>query len=327
MISADRTAAIFPAWLPVCGRVVEGVGVCGQSKRLDPFDFGGCGNKADRMNVDLAQKICLISHGSVWLRNPVDPAPRLESMSIFEHVTSIGFEFERSPGDTLEAPDSATWMTQLAEREVDRLWLVFERSSRPEERPMTLLQALFGRRKPPPPPEPPPPPTIAFAGGGAWAVLASSSRGQELWRGSSDMGDDKSWRIMYKGTPISDVKIEPPAIGAAQAKLLAALGGARRFAAGQDQFWAGKFSEALALAHQDTGLPDTTLLPRDGYSQAARRLFAISAEASDVFGGMGSWGDQTYPGSDYREVTDRLFAASENGFVSAVNSPLEARVH
>lgn len=285
------------------------------------------------MNGDLAKTICVVCHGSAWLRDPGDPAPRLESLQIFEHVKSMCFKFEQSAGNTIEAADSATWMTQLAQREVDRLWLVKVLRPRPVREPRrSLIAALLGRPRPPLPPDPEP--SVTFAGSGQWDVLGSSPLGHELWLAHSELGDrdgldGKRWEVEYTGRPISNVSIEPPAIDHAQTELLAALREARQFAAGVDSFWAEKFSEALALANPDTD-PTAALfksfLPRDGYSPAARRLLAIATKASDVFGGMGSWSDQTY-GGRYRDVTDRLYAAMENGFVSAVNSPLETPAH
>ena len=283
------------------------------------------------MEFKLAEMIPVICHVSAWLRDPVDPAPGLESMRRFKDVKSIRFEFEPSPGNTIEAADSATWMTQLAQREVDRLWLVTELSSEPPQQ--GLIAALFGRPRTPLPADPQP--RVAFTGRGSWAVLGSSPLGHELWRAREDVGDrddpdGKRWQIQYTGTPVSNVSIEPPAIDDAQTELLAALEAARQFAAGDEPFWAGKFSEALALAAPDVdppaGLIDT-LLPRDGYSLAARRLLAISTKSSDVFGGMGSWNDLSYSGGLYRDVSDRLYAATNKGFVSAVNSPLETLIH
>lgn len=282
------------------------------------------------MNVDLAQTICVVCHGSAWLRDGGDPAPRFESFEIFELEKSMCFEFEQSAGSTIEAADSATWMTQLAQREVDRLWLVkVSRPRRARQPRRSLMGALLGRPKPPLPPDPEP--SVTLVGSGTWEVLGSSPLGHELWlshREDRDDVDGKRWEIRYTGRPVSDVSIEPPAIEDAQSELLAALREARQFAAGVDSFWVRKFSNAIALGSSTIDPIDPrrgflhTLLPRNGYSLAARRLFAISAKTEEVFGGMGSWADQSYgPGS--REVTARLYAAMENGFVSAVNSPLE----
>jgi hypothetical protein len=67
------------------------------------------------------------------------------------------------------------------------------------------------------------------------------------------------------------------------------------------------------------------MLPPRGFSESARRLLATAAR-SWVFGGMGTWNDLTFDGSEeeaYEEVSAELYDAVLGAFVAAANSELD----
>jgi hypothetical protein len=247
----------------------------------------------------------------VWLAAGASDPPKIDHTTAFQYVSSVRFRFERAPGSVIGAEDSATWMGQLVERQIDRVWLLAGLSSgQLEERVAS-----------------------AFIGGSSWAMLATAGDRQELWRSEWQLGDREApdrriWHVVHQGAPIADVAVARPSLAKAEQELLGALVQVHAFAEDHDlESWASWFDDALHVTKETSPQakfhPD--LFPPNGYDSSARRLLATAVN-SWVFGGMGSWNDLGSFGDKddarYRELTNRLWSAMMQAFVSATNSQL-----
>ena len=170
---------------------------------------------------ELAQMICLIGHGSAWLAGePVGVEGLEERNTTFRYGRTVSFSFAAPRGEPVAASTVAAWLSQLAERDIERLWLATD---------------LPGRR--------------------SWGLLATGGPRQERWQRTSteivdpDAPDSRRSRLDYTGVLTRKIAIATPPIAAAQEELLAALAEARAFAAEYElTFWAGWFAAAEALA-------------------------------------------------------------------------------
>jgi hypothetical protein len=154
--------------------------------------------------------ICLIGHGSAWLAGePVGVGGLEERNTTFRYGRAVSFSFEPPRGEPASASTVATWLSQLAERDIERLWLATD---------------LPGRR--------------------SWGLLATGGRRQERSQPTStvvdpDAPDGRRSRFDYTGVPARRIAVATPPVAAAQEELLAALADARTFAAEHDlTFWA-----------------------------------------------------------------------------------------
>jgi hypothetical protein len=270
---------------------------------------------------ELAQLIALAAHGSVWLSG-TEPPPQLEAVnSTFEYVRRVAFDLhDSSDGRSWAAADVGGWLNDAREREIERFWL-----SIPDPRDVDVAGQQVPDRM-----------LVAFAGAGQWSLPGTSEgRSAERWRaswalGDRDAPDRRIWDVAYQGESVeSERPPVHPDIAVTESRLLTALGKAGSFARERKEVegWADSFADARRLASaadpQPPYFPD--MLPPRGFSESARRLLATAAR-SWVFGGMGTWNDLTFDGSEeeaYEEVSAELYDAVLGAFVAAANSELD----
>lgn len=228
------------------------------------------------VNGELAQVICLASHGSSWLaRDDHSDPPALDrENSTFQYVGSLGFHLsDGSPGQEPQADSVMDWLRQLRLRGVGRLWLVI-----PEAGPDTRLGQHVDEHM-----------LAGFANAGRWGLAATGGRQPEVWRASWTIGDRNApgyriWSVKYQGAYVDGVAPQRPALRSKRQQLANALETARVFATRQDlDTWPALFERALTTSADIPYHPD--MLP-PAYTSEARHLAAMAAQAW-VFEGMG----------------------------------------
>lgn len=270
------------------------------------------------MNGELDQLIVLATHGTEWLQAPDGPAPELDQTHLsFRFVRSVRFTMD---GGWLRRGRTATgvagWLDGLRRRGVTRLWLAMP----PEQEQARVRHGMPEHM------------LAGFANAGSWFLLGPADGFVEGWAASWEVGarDDPAqriWDITYRGSTLAGATEAPgPGVPAARDALLAALTATRSFAHAHDlTSWAGLFGQALELL--DPAAPDPQLadMVPAGWPPAARRLAAASA-ASWVFGGMGSWNDLGFSGSEdnveYERCSAELYRAVLDGLVASTNAAL-----
>lgn len=267
------------------------------------------------MNGELAQVICLASHGSSWLAQDghSDPPALDRENSTFKFVGSLRFHLAgRAPGQESHADTVTDWLRQLRDHGVGRLWLVI-----PEAKPVTGLGQPVGEHM-----------LVGFVNAGRWGLAATGGRQPEMWRASWGVGDRSApehriWSVDYQGAYLDQVVPQRPDLCTAREQLAKALEAAHEFAARQNlDTWPGWFERALASSRDIPYHPD--MLP-PVYSSEARHLAAMAAQAW-VFGGMGSWNDLGFEDraveAEYEEVSRNLYAAVLLALLASVNDDL-----
>lgn len=263
------------------------------------------------MNGELAQAICLASHGSCWLaRAGHSEPPALErENSTFQFVGSV--EFHLSAGSSAQGfrADTVTdWLLQLRDRQAERLWLVI-----PEAKPVADLGQPVDEHM-----------LAGFANAGRWSLVTTGGRQPEEWRASWSVGDRNApghriWSVRYEGVYADRAAPQRPDLRGATAQLTTALEAARDFAMRQAMdTWPAWFERALTVSDDIPYHPD--MLP-SAYTSEARHLAAMAAQA-DVFGGMGSWNDVFFAdnaAAEYEAVSRNLYNAVQLALVASVN--------
>lgn len=272
------------------------------------------------MNGELAQAICLASHGSRWLtgaRHSDPPDLDLEN-STFQFVGSLGFHLsDGSPDQEFRAATVADWLRQLSNRQVNRLWLVI-----PEAKPVTGDGQSVDEHM-----------LAGFANAGRWSLVATGGRQPELWRGTWTVGDRNApahriWSVRYEGAYADQVTPQRPDLRGAASQLTTSLQAAQDFAVRQAMDpWASWFERALAASDDIPYHPD--MMP-SAYPREARHLAAMAAQAW-VFGGMGSWNDVYVEGpaaaAEYEQVSRNLYSDVLVALVASTNDDLAADAH
>jgi hypothetical protein len=254
------------------------------------------------MNGELAQLIAIAAHGSAWLAGRTGDAPGLDGAnSTFQYVREVRFELERSLlRNPVVQADVAGWLGEVRRRGVTRLWLVVPGGSEQ-----------------------------------TWFVVATANdRPTEVWRpswtvGDADDPDRRIWDVTYRGRRNTEIAPAHVNHAAALDRLTAAIQDAQTFASaeGMDE-WAAIFGAALKLADATDPIPPyhPDMFPPTAFGRSARRLLATATRAF-VFGGMGSWNDMTFESAEanraYVRVSGGLYGAVLEGFVAAVNGPLD----
>lgn len=261
--------------------------------------------------------MALVAHGNAWLQRPdVGPPPSLEvDSSTFQYVRSVAFVASTGPvasrSPTVDAV--APWLTALRSSGLDRLRLALGSALGP------LPDHL----------------AVAFAGGGNWHLLATGADASSmLWTAAWSVGDRSApdrriWEVRYDGREVPPTVF--PArmpVEIAERQLVDAVVATQSFAREQDlEFWSDYLGKVLDL--QNAARPEAPyhpdLLPADSYSDAARRLIAMTSQAW-VFGGMGSWNDLGFEtaadNNRYHQLTRDLYDAVLGAAAAAVNTDI-----
>jgi hypothetical protein len=260
------------------------------------------------VNGELAEVICLATHGTAWLAGGQTEAPDLEqSNSTFQFVGEVSF---RLPKRSRLARDERAasvrdWLERRRSAGIERLYLVIPGI------PSAVDQHSLA----------------AFANAGQWGLLGVGKRSCELWHATWTVGDREAadrriWFVDYEGTRLGRTAPQHVDPHSASRVLRQCLEAAARLAEDVgEETWAEWFRRALSPTDELPYHPD--MLPTD-YDAELRQLVAMAAQ-SWVFGGMGSWNDLGFSDADshrrYQEVTRRLYDAVLRAFVAGVNHP------
>ncbi len=177
---------------------------------------------------------------------------------------------------------------------------------------------------------------VAFAGGGpTWTMSTRFAKDIIWWRHSMHLTSPPPkthWRFDYHGEVV-DVEelVEPLALEPLMDRLHAALTRARQFALHHEELtlFSDWFTAALEALRAE--FPESVTVHGDtrpivavaALGLPARRLFAAARRAW-VFGGMGSWNDNSFReqavNDEYRDITAELYDAVLESIMAAVNS-------
>jgi len=272
------------------------------------------------MNGPIAQLVALACHANARIRR-IAPASRFfADNSTCRFCDSIVFVRERRGWlgrARMEqvAPDPDAWFHRLAASGARSVRIAYERSESPTI-PDRMSAGFVG-------------------GGGRWHLEASDDNGREAWLGdwhvwSQQAADGRIWRVRYRGIDVSATPAPAaPSLPAARQALLDALQRIEAFARAHDTAgFVESFEQARRRLESDAGdagfhrdLAPPGLLP----SAAAAVLDA--AQSAWVFGGMGSWNDQSFDGAagaEYEAASEQLFNTTITAICAATNAAADA---
>ncbi len=177
-------------------------------------------------------------------------------------------------------------------------------------------------------------------GGGTWCMKVTDQSGQttvwlskwEVW--NQDAPERRIWQVSYGRVQALQPRSEPFIdLGGAVARLRSALQDIYTFSEKHD---CGSFTISFAQAIKALDSRGSTLyghhqdLAPEGSLPALARCLLDACQKAWVFGGMGSWNDLGFDGSDRAEydlVSDRLFTALNEAIYTGTNSSCASRAN
>lgn len=268
------------------------------------------------MDGQLAQIIALVAYGNSFLSGGGNNAPDLwQSHSTFQYVGALKFArylSKQATQGTEIATDTSSWFETLRSERATRLWYVafaWNREDLPEHT------------------------AVAFAGSVPRAIQVDCPTGYELWYPfwtveERNEPNRRIWSVEYKSLRFDHSQARTPYVEAVRPYLRQRLEAAEEFSQRAKEgaaTWTAWFTAAMQLleADQPQAPFHNDMLPKRGYSLAARQLLAAATQAN-VFGGMGSWNDIGFADKtvhiEYEQVTRNLYEAVKLSFVAAVNA-------
>lgn len=265
------------------------------------------------MNGPVAQCVALVCHANAVLGGR--RGLYFHGNSTARFCDSIAFVAPAEGGGTdvlADAPDA--WFAWLARGGVSTLRLGRTAQNRP----------LASDRM-----------TAGFIGGGeVWTIGALRPGGAgESWQGHWQVWNQKApqqriWRVTYvRGARLP---VETDTLAAAREELAAALEDTRDFAernrAGSFLAWFGAALDVLNGAPGAKRGYHRDLAPEGTLGSDAHAVLDACQHAS-VFGGMGSWNDQSFAGAEgeaYERVSERLYRAVNRAIAAAANESARA---
>lgn len=172
--------------------------------------------------------------------------------------------------------------------------------------------------------------SVAFVGGGGrWLIQAVCPEGSDYWEAKWEVGDrnradQKIWRVAYGRIARNQktVVFSAPPLDTLSNELGQTLQDAIAFSKKHKLDWFGKAFESGYSALKAESEPELNGIARKGQLPlTASRLLAAS-QAAWVFGGMGSWNDLGFAGSDQRQyeaISDNLFRQINSSLIATVN--------
>jgi hypothetical protein len=175
---------------------------------------------------------------------------------------------------------------------------------------------------------------VGFVGGGGkWFLETRRSGSSDFWEsrwqlGDRDRKDKKIWRVSYvrllSKRPSTQAQAE--GLETLRVELKECLERVAQFSRSQNLEWFTKaFESAIAKLESPAPLADvyhTDIAPPGFLSLVASQLLG-SAQAAWVFGGMGSWNDQSFAGqaqARYEPLSEELYQLLNRVIVLAANS-------
>jgi hypothetical protein len=272
------------------------------------------------MNGSLAQLIALTSYGNAFLTNWEAEDGFYPGNSTFQYCNLIAFEvpkrlfFFTRPKVRFVASNPLEWFQHLKNEGIENLRLYYHHS---DGQSLSLDHKLAG----------------FVGGGGTWLIEAIKNHRSDFWNNRWNVTkekdpDSKIWAVNYRRTTAGMVspnhKLD---LGEEKANLNATLTQLISFTERTElEFWNTTFKKAHAALTSDTpaaGFYHEDMLPADGYSLSSRQLI-FSAGWSFVFGGMGSWNDQSFSekedSDEYEALSSQLYDRVNAAILVGVNS-------
>jgi len=207
--------------------------------------------------------------------------------------------------------DPSHWLEHLVANGGTQVWLTYTAETEPAA-PEHQLAAFVG-------------------GGGKWQLVVSMTDIIEFWVPrwqviDQNAHDDRIWKVTYirVNKSIGLIKVPQTDLDTANSRLLNALNDINEFAKKHSlTFWADLFMRASNCLDESQPItfPDhIDFVCLDSYPEISQRLFA-AAYLGWVFGGMGSWNDQSFkPKTEndlYNTLTGNLYSEITNAIQQA----------
>jgi hypothetical protein len=277
------------------------------------------------MQGTIAQIVALTTHGNLILRGLLNSSGLefsnlnstltfCESVQFCEPTNGLLIKKER-----VYATDPQTWFERLKEQGVYALRMSYGPSggNKIADR---MLVGLVG-------------------GGGKWLIETCGREHQDFWEsrwlvGNENSVDKKIWRVTYIriATGIATCPHEPENLENLKDEVRENLREIIQFSRSQNLDWFTKaFESGLSRLDSRTpfeGLYHKDIAPVDFLPLSAEQLLG-SAESAWVFGGMGSWNDQSFEGQTqlrYEQVSESLYQLLNRAVVAAANSGHRSRL-
>jgi hypothetical protein len=272
----------------------------------------------------IAQIIALTTYGNAFLSG----SPRFEPHAFFpanstfsfcEHVRFVELKPKKDGREeSAYASDPPEWFGRLKRDGVTGLRMVYGSS-----KGAMLGDKIISDRM-----------LVGFVGGGGrWLIEAMKPEGSDFWEGRWEVGDReredrKIWRVDYGRVAKNQPATDPPAMDAEalKSRFAATLEAIGNFARKQKMEGFAKAFEA-GLAQLNSGNPGKGVYHDDLAPDRALPLYAAqlleAAQASWVFGGMGSWNDVIFDGEDqvlYERLSEDLYQLLNAAIVTAANA-------
>ena len=270
------------------------------------------------MQTSIAQIAALTIYGNAFLLRPGAVVDFYPGNSTFQYCEYVRFvDLGNDGGKWIEEPfatDTLAWFEGLHKQGIDTLRMQYGVSGQTQT-PDRMLVGFVG-------------------GGGRWLIEAQHSGTSDFWEGRWQVGDRaradrKIWRVTYARIAKDQPPIQPQGLESLDKlsqEFEQNLLEVEEFARSQkiDNF-ADLFKSARARLHSDPPYSDQyhcDLCRPEILPVAACRLLAACQDAW-VFGGMGSWNDQTFDAATqprYDALSENLYQLLNRAVVSAANA-------
>ena len=274
------------------------------------------------MNGELAQLIAITSYGNAFLSTGIIEDNFYPGNSTFQFCHTVTFYdhkekwIGKGTRSDLVASNPIEWFRMLKQEGCQHMRLFHTRNTSIPFGPEHKLAGFVG-------------------GGGVWLI--------ELIYDGHSMFVNKHWDVAKPDDPNKHIwGVEYHRLAEAMPtedqhytidKMRAGLGSTLQaialFARNNNmENWAAWFDKAYSMLHQlepEEQFYHQDLLPTEHYSLEARQLLFAAAQ-SWVFGGMGSWNDQSPDDQEtYDRLSGELYDAINRSIVAAVNSGKSVR--
>ena len=179
---------------------------------------------------------------------------------------------------------------------------------------------------------------VGFVGGGGkWLIESRGPDSSDFWEvrwqlGDRERKDKKIWRVSYLRVITKEhaTQAPPEDLEKLRLELKQCLEEIAQFSSSQNLDWfTNAFESGIGRLESSDPLAETyhpDIVPPGFLSLAASQLLG-SAQATWVFGGMGSWNDQGFEGqiqARYEQLSEKLYQLLNRAIVAASNSSTAA---
>ena len=263
------------------------------------------------MSKDIARNVALVTYGNLFLQE------RDNEFDIEKLVTDNCYrlDFVEAPIEGIEgsskvlASGANKWYKYLNDQDAKRLKLHYQTSTQ-SEIPDHISTAFVG-------------------GGSHWFIEVQFEKDSDVylcdWIPPIDSGvDTRKTHYVRFASAINHLNDSSPSVTDSRVQLQTILKKLAKFAGRfeHSKHWVRNFENPLSTLHEFEPIIPDEFLPAGIYQKDAHQLI-IAAFESWVFGGMGSWNDMAFTGTDqerYELLSENLYSNLCNAIISGVNS-------